>query len=124
MFATFALLALSLAAVGLYGLLSYVVAQRTHEIGVRKALGAPDGGVARMILRGALGMTLAGLAIGVVIALGAGRFVASQLYGVSPRDPTVILLCAGSLFVVAIAACLAPMLRATRVDPMGALRAE
>jgi predicted permease len=124
MFATFALLALSLAAVGLYGLLSYVVAQRTHEIGVRKALGAPDAGVARMILRGALGMTLAGLAIGVVIALGAGRFVASQLYGVSPRDPTVILLCAGSLFVVAIAACLAPMLRATRVDPMVALRAE
>jgi predicted permease len=124
MFTTFALLALSLAAVGLYGLLSYVVAQRTHEIGVRKALGAPDGGVARMILRGALGMTLAGLAIGVVIALGAGSFVASQLYGVSPRDPAVILLCAGSLFVVAIAACLAPMLRATRVDPMVALRVE
>jgi ABC-type antimicrobial peptide transport system permease subunit len=101
-----------------------MVAQRTHEIGVRKALGAPNGGVVRMVLRGALGMTLAGIVVGVVIALGAGRLVANQLYGVSPRDPVVIILCAGTLIVVAIVACLAPARRATRVDPMVALRAE
>jgi ABC-type antimicrobial peptide transport system permease subunit len=124
MFTAFGVLALCLAAVGLYGLLSYMVAQRTHEIGVRKALGAPNGGVVLMVLREALGMTLAGIAVGSVIALGAGRLVANQLYGVSPRDPVVITLCAATLIIVAIVACLAPACRATRVDAMVALRAE
>jgi predicted permease len=124
MFTAFGVLALCLAAVGLYGLLSYIVVQRTHEIGVRKALGASDGGVIRMVLRGALGMTLAGIAVGVVIALGAGRLVASQLYGISPHDPAVIALCAGALVIVAIVASLVPARRATHVDPMVALRAE
>jgi ABC-type antimicrobial peptide transport system permease subunit len=124
MFSAFGALALCLAAVGLYGLLSYVVAQRTHEIGVRKALGAPRGTIVRMILRGALGMTVAGVIAGIVIALGAGRFIQDQLYEVSPRDPLVILLCAGALLGVALVACLVPARRATSVDPMVALRAE
>lgn len=124
MFTAFGVLALCLAAVGLYGLLSFMVVQRTQEIGVRKALGARSGSIVRMVLRGALGMTLAGIAAGVVIALGAGRLVADQLYGVSPRDPLVIALCAGVLVAVAIVACLAPAWRATRIDPMVALRAE
>jgi ABC-type antimicrobial peptide transport system permease subunit len=124
MFTAFGVLALGLAAVGLYGLLSYSVARRAHEIGVRKALGAPDGGVVRMVIRGGLGMTVPGVVIGVGIALGAGRLIANQLYGVSPRDPTVVVLCAGVLVAVAIVACLAPARRATRVDPVVTLRAE
>ncbi|MEO5813732.1 MAG: FtsX-like permease family protein [Gemmatimonadaceae bacterium] len=124
MFTAFGVLALCLAAVGLYGILSFIVAQRTHEIGVRKALGAQSGSVVRMVLRGALGMSVAGIVPGVVIALGAGRLIADQLYGVSPRDPLVIALCASALVVVTIVACLAPALRATRVDPLVALRAE
>jgi len=124
MFSVFGVLAVCLAAVGLYGLLSYMVTQRTQEIGIRKALGAPSGGVVGMVLRGAIGMTLAGVAIGVLAALAAGRLIASQLYGVSPRDPMVIVMCAAILITVAIVASLAPALRATRVDPLVALRAE
>jgi predicted permease len=124
MFTAFGVLALFLAAVGLYGLVSFMVAQRTREIGVRKALGAQSGSIVRMVLRGALGMTLGGITAGIVITLGAGRFIADQLYGVSPRDPLVIALCAAALVTVAIVACLAPARRATSVDPMAALRAE
>lgn len=124
MFTAFGALALSLAAVGLYGLLSYMVTQRSHEIGVRKALGAPSAGVVGMVLRGALGMTLVGVAMGTIIALGASRLIASQLYGISPRDPVVIALCAVVLVAVTVVACLAPAWRATKVDPMIALRAE
>ena len=124
MFTAFGVLALGLAAVGLYGLLSYSVARRAHEIGIRKALGAPAGGVVRMVIRGGLAMTVPGVLVGVVIALGAGRLVASQLYGVSPRDPMVVTVCAGVLVAVAIVACLAPARRATKVDPMITLRTE
>lgn len=124
MFSAFGALALCLASVGLYGLLSYMVAQRTHEIGVRIALGAPRSGVIGMIVRGALGMTIVGLAAGIAIAIGAGRFLASELYGVSPRDPGVMLIGALTLVAVAGLACLAPARRATRVDPVIALRAE
>ena len=89
MFTAFGLLALCLAAVGLYGLLSYMIAQRTHEIGVRKALGASSGGVIRMVFRGSMSLALVGIAAGVAGALAAGRLIASQLYGVSPRDPLI-----------------------------------
>jgi ABC-type antimicrobial peptide transport system permease subunit len=124
MFTAFGALALCLAAVGLYGLLSYVVTQRAREIGIRKALGAPDDSIVSMVLRGALGMTLGGIVVGVVIALAAGRLIANQLYGVSPRDPAVIVLCAVALIGVTIVACVAPARRAANVDPMEALRAE
>jgi predicted permease len=124
MFTAFGALALGLAAVGLYGLLSYSVARRAHEIGIRKALGAPVAGVVRMVIRGGLAMTIPGVLIGVGISLAAGRLIASQLYGVSPRDPIVVALCAGVLVAVAVVACLAPARRATKVDPMITLRTE
>jgi putative ABC transport system permease protein len=123
-FTTFGILALGLAAVGLYGLLAYAVTQRSHEIGVRKALGAADSGIVRMVLRGALGITLAGVAIGLVGSLAASKILASQLYGVSPRDPMILSTSAASLIVVALIAALAPVRRATRVDPVVTLRAE
>jgi ABC-type antimicrobial peptide transport system permease subunit len=124
MFTAFGALALCLAAVGLYGLLSYAVAQRTHEIGVRKALGAADSRVVRMILGDALAMTVVGIVIGIGLALAAGKAIASQLYQVSPRDPLVFVVCAGVLIIVAIVACAAPMRRALGVDPIVALRTD
>jgi len=124
MFTAFGVLALCLAAVGLYGLLSYGVAQRTHEIGVRKALGAADSRVIRMVLGDALAMTLVGIAIGIGLALAAGKAIAAQLYQVSPRDPLVFVVCAAVLVIVAIVACAAPMRRALGVDPIVALRTD
>ncbi|HEY6829553.1 MAG TPA: ABC transporter permease [Gemmatimonadaceae bacterium] len=124
MFTAFGGLALCLAAVGLYGLLSYAVAQRTHEIGVRKALGAADGRVVRMVLGDALAMTAVGIVIGIGLALAFGKGIASQLYQVSPRDPLVFAICAVVLIVVAIVACAAPMRRALGVDPIVSLRAD
>jgi len=124
MFTAFGILALCLAAVGLYGLVSYMVARRSHEIGVRKALGASHGGIVRLVLRGGLAMTVIGLVIGIVAALGAGELIAGQLYGVSPRDPVVIALCIGTLIAVAVVACVGPARRAARVDPMVTLRSE
>jgi predicted permease len=124
MFSAFGVLALCLAAVGLYGLLSYAVAQRTHEIGVRKALGAADSRVVRMVLGDALAMTAIGIVIGIGLALALGKGIASQLYEVSPRDPLVYVVCAVVLIVVAIVACAAPMRRALGVDPIVALRAD
>jgi len=124
MFTTFGILALGLAAVGLYGLLAYAVAQRSHEIGVRKALGATDSGITQMVLRSALAVTVVGVAVGLVASLAAGRIIASQLYGVSPRDPVILAISAASLIVVTIIAALAPVRRATRVDPVITLRAD
>jgi predicted permease len=120
----FAVLATLLAAVGLYGVLAYSVAQRTREIGVRMALGATAANVSRMVLRQVGVMTLVGAVIGIVGAIALGRGAQSLLYELKGWDPTVIVLSAVLLTLVALGAALVPALRASRVDPMQALRYE
>ena len=122
--AVFAALALLLSAVGIYGVTSYAVAQRTREIGVRMAVGASALNVMRMVLLGALRTVGLGLCIGTAGALAGAHVIASQLYGVSARDPATYLAIAGLLAVVALAASGIPAFRATRIDPMAALRTE
>jgi len=120
----FGVLALVLASVGLYGITSYAVARRTSEIGLRMALGADRGNVVRMVLRGAFLLVGLGLALGVVVALIAGRFVADQLYGVRAYDPLSISI---AVLVLSLAAALAgfiPARRAASIEPMQALRME
>ena len=124
MFALFGGLALLLAAVGLYSVIAYNVTQRSHEIGVRIALGAQRVDVVRLVLRSGLHVAVAGILIGGVIALAAGRFIAPLLYEVSPRDPLVYLVSASTLLAIAVLASLIPARRATRVDPNVALRAD
>jgi ABC-type antimicrobial peptide transport system permease subunit len=120
----FAALALLLSAVGIYGVTAYAVAQRTREIGVRMAIGASAGNVVRMVLSSALRTVAVGLATGAVAALAAARLISSQLYGVSARDPVTFAAIGGLLLAVALAASGIPALRAARIDPMTALRAE
>jgi predicted permease len=120
----FALLALFLASLGLYGVLSYAVARRTQEIGVRMALGARSTEVASLVLRDALGVVMAGVAAGVVAALGAGRLLRTLLFDVSVTDPATVVLALAVLAVVTLAAAYMPARRAARVDPMTALRSE
>jgi len=117
-------IALVLAAIGIYGLMSYAVEQGTRDIGVRLALGAERRAILRMVVT--RGMTLAGigLAVGLAGAFGASRLLAGLLYGVKPSDPATYAIVAGVLGVIALAACYLPALRATRVDPIVALRAE
>ena len=122
--ASFASLATLLAAIGLYGVLAYTVAQRTREIGVRMALGAAPSGVRRMVLRQVLWMTLIGGTIGVGAALALGRFGESLLFQLNGRDPVVLTLAAGLLALVALGAGFIPAHRASRVDPIRALRYE
>jgi predicted permease len=124
MFGAFGLLALVLAAVGLYGVLAYDVSQREHEMGVRVALGAKSGDLSRLVVREGLGIVAAGGAIGFLIALLAGRLVAPLLFQTSPREPTVFGLVGLVLLVVALVAMVVPAWRAARVDPVVALRAE
>lgn len=121
---SFAVAALLLAAIGLYGVIAFGVAQRTREIGVRVALGAERGDVLRLIMRRGMRLTGVGLAIGIVAALALGRFVASLLYGVTPADPATLLAVALFLALIAMLASYLPARRATRVDPMVALRSE
>ena len=118
------ILALALASVGLYSVMAYVVAQQTREIGIRVALGAQRRDVLSMVARHGLTLTTVGIAVGLAGAFGTTRFARSLLYGVDPAEPLTYLGLALGLYFVAILACLVPALRATRVDPLVALRGE
>jgi putative ABC transport system permease protein len=120
----FAVLALVLAAVGIYGVIGYSVTQRTQEIGIRMALGAPRSTVLRMVVGQAMGLALAGVAAGAVGAWVLTRLMATLLFGVTPSDPLTFLAVSGLLALVAALAASVPGLRATRVDPVIALRSE
>ena len=122
--ASFAGLALVLAAIGIYGVMSQLVQQSTHEIGIRMALGAAPGAVLGMVLRNAMGMALGGIAVGAVAAMFATRLMASMLYGVGATDPLTFAAVAVILAGVACLASYLPARRATRVDPMVVLRYE
>lgn len=124
MLTLFATLGLLLASIGIYGVLSYSVAQRTQEMGIRMALGADPRDVLRLVVRDGVSVTAIGIAAGVAIALPATRVLASLLYGVEASDPIVFAVVAAALAAVALAASYVPARRATRVDPMIALRAE
>jgi putative ABC transport system permease protein len=118
------LIAMLLAGVGLYGVMAYSVSQRTREIGIRMALGADPRGVLRMVMRRGLLLALSGIAAGLAMALAAAPQIAPLLYHVSPLDPVSMAGAALFLIVVAALASLIPALRATRVDPILALRQE
>ena len=120
----FGALALLLATIGLYGVMSYNVARRRNEIGIRMALGAAQSGVLRMILREVATLVFLGLAIGLAVALATTRFVASFLYGLTPNDPRILILAAAILATVAVIAGYLPARRASHLDPMTALREE
>jgi putative ABC transport system permease protein len=120
----FALLSLALATAGVYGVISRAVEQRSHEIGVRLALGARRAEILRMIIAGGMRWTLAGVALGLAAAPALTLALRRLLITVSPRDPVTFAAVALVLVAVALAACLVPALRATRVDPVAALRCE
>jgi predicted permease len=120
----FAALALALACIGIYGVIAYVVGQRTQEIGVRMALGAQRRDILNLVLGYGTRMAVAGAAAGIAAALALTRLMSNQLFGVSPHDPLTFAAVAGALMLVALAACYVPARRAMRVDPMVALRHE
>ncbi len=120
----FGIVALLLAAVGLYGVTAYMVAQRTQEIGIRMALGADRAKVVQLVLAGAFRRVLAGLLLGVPLAIGSGKLIASKLYAVSSWDPPALLVAAGALAISAFIAAIIPAGRAASISPMTALRTE
>jgi ABC-type antimicrobial peptide transport system permease subunit len=120
----FGVVSLVLAAIGLYGVTAYAVAQRTNEIGIRMALGAARGAVLNLVLRSAFKRVAIGLGLGVPLAIGAGKLLAAQLYGVSFWDPVALAVAAGSLTLCALVAALIPASRAASILPMRALRSE
>ena len=118
------MVAVLIAAVGIYGVLAYSVNQRTWEIGLRIALGARAGSVVRLIVKEGMVVAFAGIGAGLVAAIVLGRAVGSLVYGIAPRDPLTFAGVAAALALVAFAACSVPAKRASRVDPMVALREE
>jgi len=120
----FGAVALVLAAIGLYGVTAYSVAQRTNEIGIRMALGANRGRVMELVLRGAFRRVLMGLILGLPLAVGAGRLISAQLYGVKSWDPLALGTAAGALAICSFVAALIPANRAASISPMSALRIE
>ena len=122
--AVFAVVALLLAAAGIYGVMAYTVSQRTAEIGLRMALGASRGEVLRTVVGQGAASVGIGLALGVALALGAGRLLRDLLFGVTPSDPLVLVAVVAIMALVALVACVVPGRRALRVEPAMALRSE
>jgi predicted permease len=124
MFGVFGVLALLVAAIGLYSVISYLVTQRRHELGVRIALGAQIGNIVGLVMRYGVGLAVVGIVIGMVLAFNASRWIEPLLFETSPRNPMVFALVAAMLLAVALVASLVPAWRASRVDPIEALRTE
>jgi ABC-type antimicrobial peptide transport system permease subunit len=120
----FAALALVLACIGIYGVMAYLVSQRTQEMGIRMALGAQRSNVILLVLRRGAGLTLIGIGCGIGSAWGLTHLMTSLLFGVSPTDPAILLCVSVLLVLVAMAACIVPAFRAASIDPMKALRTE
>jgi predicted permease len=120
----FGLFSLLLAAIGLYGIMAYTVNHLTHEIGIRMALGAQTGGVLRMVLWRGMKLALIGVVLGLAVSFAATRIIASQLFNITPTDPVTFIGVPLLLLIVALLACFVPARRATRVDPLVALRDE